>query len=297
MGILKEEMAEVVETFGDERRTEIVADQGEFTVEDLIAEEDMVITISHTGYIKRIPVTTYKRQRRGGRGLNGADLKETTGSSTSSSPAPTTTCSSSPTPGQLYWLKVHEIPQAGRAARGKPVVNCIAIKPTEQVAALVPVREFTDDKCLIFATRQGTVKKTLLSAYGNVRTNGICAINIEEGDELIDVQVCDSNSDIVLATRDGMSIRFHQGDVREMGRATTGVKGIELEKGDEVIGMVVVRRDATLLVVSEKGFGKRSELVGLPGPEARRQGHHHAQEDRQDRLHRRAQGSASPTTS
>jgi DNA gyrase subunit A len=156
---------------------------------------------------------------------------------------------------------VHEIPQAGRAARGKPVVNCIAIKPTEQIAALVPVREFTDDRCLIFATRQGTVKKTLLSAYGNVRTNGICAINIEQGDELIDVQVCDSNSDIILATKDGMSIRFHQADVREMGRATTGVKGIELEKGDEVIGMVVVRRDATLLVVSEKGFGKRSELT------------------------------------
>ena len=131
----------------------------------------------------------------------------------------------------------------------------------EQIAALVPVREFTDDKCLIFATRQGTVKKTVLSAYGNVRTNGICAINIDKGDELIDVQVCDQNSDIVLATKDGMSIRFHQGDVREMGRATTGVKGIELEKGDEVIGMVVVRRDATLLVVSEKGYGKRSELA------------------------------------
>ncbi len=156
---------------------------------------------------------------------------------------------------------MHEIPQAGRAARGKPVVNCIAIKPNEQVAALVPVREFTDDKSLIFATRQGTVKKTVLSAYGNVRSNGICAINIDEGDELIDVQICDQNSDIVLATKDGMSIRFHQGDVRDMGRATTGVKGVELEKGDEVIGMVVVRRDATLLVVSEKGFGKRSELT------------------------------------
>ncbi|MDQ3136479.1 MAG: DNA gyrase subunit A, partial [Gemmatimonadota bacterium] len=148
-----------------------------------------------------------------------------------------------------------------RAARGKPVVSCVAIKPNEQIASLVPVREFTDDRCLVFATRQGTVKKTLLSAYGNVRTNGICAINIDKGDELIDVQVCDANSDIVLATKDGMSIRFHHGDVREMGRATTGVKGVELEKGDAVIGMVVVRRDATLLVVSEKGFGKRSELT------------------------------------
>jgi DNA gyrase subunit A len=260
MTILKEEMEEISSTFGDERRTEIVADQGEFTVEDLIAEEDMVITISHSGYIKRIPITTYKRQRRGGRGLNGADLKADDWVEHLFIASTHDYLMFFSNKGQVYWLKVHEIPQAGRAARGKPVINCIAIKPDEQIAALVPVREFTDDKCLIFATRQGTVKKTVLSAYGNVRTTGICGINIEKGDELIDVQVCDQNSDIVLATKDGMSIRFHQGDVRDMGRATTGVKGIELEKDDEVIGMVVVRRDATLLVVSEKGFGKRSEL-------------------------------------
>jgi DNA gyrase subunit A len=261
MTILKEEMEEIGATFGDDRRTEIVADQGEFTVEDLIAEEDMVITISHGGYIKRIPITTYKRQRRGGRGLNGADLKADDWVEHLFIASTHDYLMFFSNKGQVYWLKVHEIPQAGRAARGKPVINCIAIKPDEQIAALVPVREFTDDKCLIFATRQGTVKKTVLSAYGNVRTTGICGINIENGDELIDVQVCDQNSDIVLATKNGMSIRFHQGDVRDMGRATTGVKGIELEKGDEVIGMVVVRRDATLLVVSEKGFGKRSELT------------------------------------
>jgi DNA gyrase subunit A len=260
MKILKEEMEEVVKKFGDDRRTEIVADQGEFTVEDLIAEEDMVITISHSGYIKRIPITTYKRQRRGGRGLNGADLKADDWVEHLFIASTHDYLLFFTNTGQVYWLKVHEIPQAGRAARGKPIVNCIAIKPNEQIAALVPVREFTDDKSLVFATRQGTVKKTVLSAYGNVRATGICAINIESGDELIDVQICDQNSDIVLATKDGMSIRFHQGDVRDMGRATTGVKGIELEKGDEVIGMVVVRRDATLLVVSEKGFGKRSEL-------------------------------------
>jgi DNA gyrase subunit A len=260
MAILKEEMEEIGGTFGDDRRTEIVADQGEFTVEDLIAEEDMVITISHSGYIKRIPITTYKRQRRGGRGLNGADLKADDWVEHLFIASTHDYLMFFSNKGQVYWLKVHEIPQAGRAARGKPVINCIAIKPDEQIAALVPVREFTDDKCLIFATRQGTVKKTVLSAYGNVRASGICGINIEKGDELIDVQVCDQNSDIVLATKDGMSIRFHQGDVRDMGRATTGVKGIELEKGDEVIGMVVVRRDATLLVVSEKGYGKRSEL-------------------------------------
>jgi DNA gyrase subunit A len=261
MGILKEEMAEVAAKFGDERRTEIVADQGDFTVEDLIAEEDMVITISHTGYIKRIPVSTYKRQRRGGRGLTGADLKENDWVEHLFIASTHDYLMFFSDQGHVYWLKVHEIPQASRAARGKPVVNCIAIKPNEQIAALVPVREFADDKCLIFATRLGTVKKTLLSAYGNVRQAGICAINVEQGDTLIDVQICDANSDIVLATREGMSIRFHQADVREMGRATTGVKGIELERKDAVIGMVVVRRDATLLVVSEKGYGKRSELA------------------------------------
>jgi DNA gyrase subunit A len=261
MAILKEEMDDIAGTFGDDRRTEIVADQGEFTVEDLIAEEDMVITISHSGYIKRIPITTYKRQRRGGRGLTGADLKADDWVEHLFIASTHDYLMFFSNKGQVYWLKVHEIPQAGRAARGKPVINCIAIRPDEQIAALVPVREFTDDKCLIFATRQGTVKKTVLSAYGNVRATGICGINIEKGDELIDVQVCDQNSDIILATKDGMSIRFHQGDVRDMGRATTGVKGIELEKGDEVIGMVVVRRDASILVVSEKGYGKRSELA------------------------------------
>ncbi|HEX7337146.1 MAG TPA: DNA gyrase subunit A [Gemmatimonadales bacterium] len=261
MTILKEEMEEVGATFGDDRRTEIVADQGEFTVEDLIAEEDMVITISHSGYIKRIPITTYKRQRRGGRGLNGADLKAEDWVEHLFIASTHDYLMFFSNKGHVYWLKVHEIPQAGRAARGKPVVNCIAIKPDEHIAALVPVREFSEEQSLIFATRQGTVKKTVLSAYGNVRTTGICGINIEPGDELIDVQVCDQNSDIILATKDGMSIRFHHNDVRDMGRATTGVKGIELEKGDEVIGMVVVRRDASLLVVSEKGYGKRSELA------------------------------------
>ena len=261
MNIIKEEMDEVVQQFGDERRTEIVADQGEFTVEDLIAEEDMVITMSHAGYIKRIPVSTYRRQRRGGRGLTGADLKQDDWIEHLFVASTHDYLMFFTNQGQVYWLKVHEIPQAGRAARGKPVINCIAIRPGETIASLVPVREFTDDRCLIFATRKGTVKKTLLSAYGNVRTNGINAINIDKGDELIDVQICDATSDIILATHWGQSIRFHQSDVREMGRATTGVKGIELGKDDFVIGMVVLRREATLLVVSEKGYGKRSELT------------------------------------
>ncbi len=258
--ILKEETAEVAERFGDARRTEILSDQGEFTVEDLIAEEDMVITISHTGYIKRIPVSAYRRQRRGGRGLTGADLKADDWVEHLFIASTHDYLMFFTNQGQVYWLKVHEIPQASRAARGKPVVNCIAVRPNEHIAALVPVREFSDEKSLIFATRKGTVKKTKLSEYSHVRSNGIRALNIEDGDELMDVQVCDASCDIVLATREGMSIRFHQSDVREMGRATTGVKGIELSDDDCVIGMVVIRREATLLVVSEKGYGKRSEL-------------------------------------
>ncbi len=261
MGILKAEMAEVAEKHGDDRRTEILADQGDFSVEDLIAEEDMVITISHTGYIKRIPVTTYKRQRRGGRGMAGMGTKEDDWVEHLFIASTHDYLMFFTDRGQVYWLKVHEIPQGGRAARGKPVVNCIAIGGNEQVASTVAVREFTDDRWLMFATRNGTVKKTVLSAYGNVRSTGINAINIDEGDALIDVQLCDANSDITLATRDGMSIRFHQGDVREMGRATAGVKGIELDAEDGVIGMVIIRREATLLVVSEKGYGKRSELA------------------------------------
>jgi DNA gyrase subunit A len=260
MGILKDEMDEVAKKYGDERRTEIVADQDDFSVEDLIAEEDMVITISHRGYIKRIAVSTYRRQRRGGRGLQGATTKEEDWIEHLFIASTHDYLMFFTNTGQVYWLKVHEIPQGGRASRGKPVVNCIAIKPDEGIAATVAVREFSAEQHLIFATRNGTVKKTSLAEYGNVRSTGIRAINIDAGDELIDVQVCDETSDIVLATADGMSIRFHQGDVREMGRVATGVKGIELAKGDRVIGMVVIRRDATLLVVSERGYGKRSEL-------------------------------------
>ncbi|HEX9166368.1 MAG TPA: DNA gyrase subunit A [Gemmatimonadales bacterium] len=258
--ILVGEMQDVAKTFGDDRRTEIIPDQGDFSVEDLIAEEDMVITISHSGYIKRIPVSTYRRQRRGGRGLTGATAKEDDWIEHLFIASTHDYVMFFSDKGQVYWLKVHEIPQGGRAARGKPVIQCIAIRPDERVAALVPVRNFDEQHWLMFATRQGTVKKTVLSAYGNPRANGINAINIEPGDELIDVQVTDGNNDIVLGTRSGLSIRFHESDVREMGRATTGVKGIELEEGDRVIGMVVIRREATLLVVTENGLGKRSEV-------------------------------------
>jgi DNA gyrase subunit A len=260
MKMLKGELTDVMKKYGDERRTEITSDEGEFTIEDLIAEEEMVVTISHSGYIKRTSVSTYKKQRRGGRGNNGAALKEEDFvehlfiASTHDYVLVFTE------DGRCFWLKVHEIPQAGRAAKGKPIVNMINVSPDTQVSAIVTVREFPEDQFLLFVTKQGTVKKTSLSQYSNPRSAGIKAIKIESGDELIDVQVTSGTNDIVLATRHGLSIRFHEQDVREMGRDTTGVKGIELGAKDEVVGMVVVKRDANLLVVTEKGMGKCSPI-------------------------------------
>jgi DNA gyrase subunit A len=260
MKVLKDELQDVAKKFGDERRTEITSDEGEFTIEDLIAEEEMVVTISHSGYIKRTSVSTYKKQRRGGRGNNGANLKDEDFiehlfiASTHDYVLVFTE------DGRCFWLKVHEIPQAGRAAKGKPIVNMINVSPDTQVSAMVTVRDFPEDQFLLFATKQGTVKKTALSQYSNVRATGIKAIKIEDGDELIDVQVTSGTNDIVLATRHGLSIRFHEQDVREMGRDTTGVKGIELGPRDEVIGMVVIKREANLLVVTEKGLGKCSPI-------------------------------------
>ena len=260
MKVLKDELTEIAKKFGDERRTEITSDEGEFTIEDLIAEEEMVVTISHSGYIKRTSVSTYKRQRRGGRGNNGATLKDEDFIEHLFIASTHDYVLIFTEDGRCFWLKVHEIPQAGRAAKGKPVVNMINVSPDTKVSALVTVRDFPEDQFLLFATKLGTVKKTALSQYSNPRATGIKAIKIEAGDELIDVQVTSGTSDIVLATQHGLSIRFHEQDVREMGRDTTGVKGIELSKDDRLIGMVVIKREANLLVVTEKGMGKCSPI-------------------------------------
>ena len=260
MKIVREELEKTAEVYGDERRSEITSDEGEFTIEDLIAEEDMVITISHSGYIKRTSVSTYRKQRRGGRGLSGQGLKEEDfierlfiGSTHDYMLCFTHD-------GRCFWLKVHELPQAGRAARGKPIVNLINVSPETQIKSIVPVRTFSDSEFLLFCTRDGTVKKTALSQYANPRANGIKAIKIEPGDELIDVQVTSGTNDIVLATKHGLSIRFHEQQVRQMGRDTTGVKGVELRENDQVVGMVVIKREATLLVVTERGLGKCSNI-------------------------------------
>jgi len=260
MKILKDELQQIAAKFGDERRTEITSDEGEFTIEDLIAEEDMVVTVSHSGYIKRTSVSTYKKQRRGGRGNNGQALKDEDFIEHLFIASTHDYILFFTDDGRCYWLKVHEIPQAGRAAKGKAVVNLINVSADTKISAMVPVREFSESQYLLFATRQGTVKKTALSQYANPRTTGIKAIKVEPDDQLIDVQVTSGNNDIVLATQHGLSIRFHEQDVREMGRDTTGVKGVELREGDIVKGMVVIKREATLLVVTEKGMGKCSPI-------------------------------------
>jgi DNA gyrase subunit A len=260
MGILKDELQEIADKYGDERRTEIIGAVGSFDVEDLIVEEDMVVTLSHQGYVKRLPVGTYRAQRRGGRGLRGMDTKEEDWVERLFVASTHDYLMIFTRRGQCYWMKVWEIPEGGRTSRGKPIINLLNLSDDEQIAAVVPVREFRDDQYLLFSTRLGVVKKTDLSAYGNVRSVGLNAINIHEGDELIDVQITSGENEIILASREGMAIRFDEDDVRPMGRVAGGVRGLKLKGEDVVIGMVVVRPDSTLLVVSENGLGKRSEV-------------------------------------
>ena len=260
MTILKDEIQEIADKYGNERRTEIIGAVGSFDIEDLIVEEDMVITVSHQGYVKRLPVDTYRAQRRGGRGLQGMGTKDEDWVEHLFVASTHDYLMIFTRRGQCYWLKVWEIPEGGRHSRGKPIVNLLNLSDEEEVAAVVPVREFADDKYLMFCTRKGVVKKTALSAYGNVRAVGLNAINIREGDKLIDVQITSGEDQIVLATREGMAIRFKEADARPMGRATEGVRGIEVSGDDIVVGMVVVRPDSTLLVASEHGMGKRTEV-------------------------------------
>ncbi|MGI9626617.1 MAG: DNA gyrase subunit A, partial [Longimicrobiales bacterium] len=261
MQIIKDELAEVSDKYGDERRSEITEAVSSFNVEDLIVDEEMVITISRQGYIKRIPIDTYRAQRRGGRGLQGMGTKDEDWVEHLFVASTHDYLMVFTRSGQCYWVKVWGVPQGGRHAKGKPIVNLLNLNAGEEIASVVPVREFSDDKYLLFCTRRGTVKKTALSAYGNVRQVGLRAINIREGDELIDVQITDPGNEVLLASRSGKAIRFKEADARSMGRTTEGVRGIRMKEGDEVVGMVVVRRpDVTLLVVTETGMGKRSEI-------------------------------------
>jgi DNA gyrase subunit A len=260
MGVMKDELAALVGTYGDERRTEIVSDEGEFSIEDLIANEEMVVTISHAGYIKRTNISTYRKQRRGGVGTKGTELRTDDFVEHLFVAQTHDYLLVFTHDGRCFWLKVHEIPEGARAAKGKPIVNLINVSPDTTVKAIVPVKEFTDNEFLMFCTKDGTVKKTALSEYSNVRSTGIKGIKLDDGDELIDVQITSGTNDVVLVTRHGLSIRFHEQEARPMGRDTTGVRGIALGEGDRVVGMVVVKREASLLVVTSLAMGKLTNV-------------------------------------
>src|SRR5437867_525057 len=260
MEIIVQELRAVQEKYGDARRTEILAESGEFRIEDLIAEEDMAITVSNTGYIKRTAITNYRNQRRGGKGRIGMRTREEDFVShlfIASSHAYIMIFSDR---GRAYWLKVHEVPDVGPDGRGKAIANLVSMEEGERIAALLAVKEFEPDKYVVMGTRHGVVKKTELAAFSNPRAGGINAMGVEEGDSVIAVQVSDGGGEIFIGTRDGMAIRFPETDVRPMGRSAYGVRGISLREGDAVVAMEVLKPGGTILTVTERGYGKRTEL-------------------------------------
>jgi DNA gyrase subunit A len=258
--IIFDELRRIQQKYGDDRRTTILAEAGEFRAEDLIAEEDMAITVTGTGYIKRTAITTYRNQRRGGKGRIGMRTREEDFVShlfVASTHAYIMIFSDR---GRAYWLKVHEIPDVGPDGRGKAIANLVSMQDGERIAALLTVREFEDDKFVVMGTKLGEVKKTELSAFSNPRAGGIIAMDVEEGDAVIAVQISDGTSEIFIGTRSGMSIRFRESDVRSMGRTAGGVRGIDLRDDDQVVAMEVLRPVGTILSVTEQGYGKRTEL-------------------------------------
>jgi DNA gyrase subunit A len=258
--IIVEELKQIKEKYGDERRTQIVDRTDEISIEDTIVDEDMAVTISHEGYIKRNPVTLYRAQRRGGKGKIGATTKEEDFVEHLFIASMHSYILFFTTIGKVYWIKVHELPQASRAARGKPIVNLLNLEPGEKVSAFLPVREFQDGRYIVFATKNGLIKKTELMAYANPRSSGIRAIGLEERDEVIGVQLTDGQQEIILSTADGQSIRFKEEQVRPTGRGTFGVVGMKLDPGDKVVSMEILSPGADVLTVSEGGYGKRTAM-------------------------------------
>ena len=260
--IIQDEVRRIRDKYGDERRTHIVADEGDINYEDTIEQKDMVITISHAGYIKRQEISAYRAQRRGGKGVIGARTKEDDFIEHLFIANTHAYLLFLTDKGRCYWLKVHEIESAGRTAKGRPLINHLeGMSREERVQAVVAVKTFDDQHFLVCATKKGLIKKTVLSAYGNVRKAGINAVLLEDGDSLIDATITDGTQDIILAKKKGLAIRFHEDEVRAMGRTAYGVKSVTLDDADdEVVSMVGVKRQATLLAVTEHGYGKRSEI-------------------------------------
>ena len=263
MQVIRDELQAVIEAFGDQRRTEILVDELDFSMEDLITEEDVVVTLSHAGYAKSQPLSDYQAQRRGGRGKTAAKMKQEDfiDKLFIASTHDTILCFSSR--GKAYWLKVYQLPQAGRTARGKPIVNLLPLEEGERINAILPVREYPDDKFVFMATAQGTVKKTPLSDFSRPRSNGIIAVDLRDSDYLINVSLTDGESDVMLFSNAGKAIRFKESDVRAMGRTACGVRGIRLQPGQSVIALIIVN-DGFVLTATESGYGKRTKIDGYP---------------------------------
>jgi len=261
LNIIREELLEIKETYGDERRTKIKGKAEEIDIEDLIEEEEVAITLTHLGYIKRLPADTYKSQRRGGRGVMGLTTREEDFAECFFITSTHNYILFFTNKGRVYRLKAYEIPEAKRQAKGTAIVNLLELKPEEKVTAVIPVEDFEENLFLIAATKQGLIKKTHLLEFDTSRKTGLIAINLKEDDELISVRLSDGNHEVILATRNGKAIRFSEKDVRQMGRMAMGVKAVELDKGDHVVEMELVEENADLLVISENGFGKKTPLT------------------------------------
>ncbi|MDA8121210.1 MAG: DNA gyrase subunit A [Deltaproteobacteria bacterium] len=258
--VIGDEFREIRGSYADGRRSQIVRETKDIRLEDLIVDEEMVVTVSHSGYIKRNPISLYRTQRRGGRGKVGMGTKEEDFVENVFVASMHAYIMFFSTTGKVYWMKVHELPEASRAAKGRAIVNLLSLSPGESVAAILPVREFAEGKHVVTATAQGVIKKTELMEYSRPRTGGIIAMGLNEGDQLIATAITSSQDEVFLSTRHGMSIRFHEEDVRPMGRAAVGVRGIDLEEGDAVVGMEILHPEGTLLTVTENGFGKRTAI-------------------------------------
>ena len=258
LDIIREDIHEIKEKYGDTRKTEIVGDVGEFNMEDLISEEDVTVIITHEGYIKRLPLSTYRKQNRGGKGVTGAGMKEGDFVENIFIASTHDYILFFTDLGKVYWLKVYDVPHVGRIAKGRAIVNLLNLENGENVTSMIPIRKF-DDRQLVMTTKKGIIKKTILSAFGRPKKDGIIAILLDKGDKLIGVKLTHGGQEIVLGTENGKAIRFSEDDVRCMGRATRGVKGIALRSDDNVKGIVIVDKNATLLTVCENGFGKRTD--------------------------------------
>ena len=287
LGVIKEEMREIGKKFGDPRRTQITKAGRDLDVEDLIADEDMVVTITHTGYVKRIPVASYRSQKRGGKGVSGVNLKEDDVIDEMFIASTHEYVLFFSTRGKVYRLKVHELPEGTRQARGTAIVNLLPFEEGEKIASVISCREFPDDEYLMFATANGMVKKTVMSAYDRSRRDGLIAINLKDGDRLLDVRRVGEGDKVIMATTAGKAIVFTEDQVRATGRDTSGVRGIAMKDGAEVLGMEISNGTGDLFVITERGYGKRTPVADYPEQNRGGQGVYHHPDDR-------PQGPASP---